>query len=144
MKKFRFAAMFLALILACGTVFAADVAEMDEIDAEEAAMLEAMSKEPPLAQADIDLLIKLSPEFTAMEDDMDAITKLITDNGSTPERFQFIMSKLGIGMMMAMMPEQVTREMIEASGEVPAFLIPSDAELGLIEKNLESLKSMMQ
>ena len=141
MKKFRFVALFLAMILACGTVFAAD---MDELDAEELAMLEAMSKEPPLTQADIDLLVKLSPSFESMGEDVDAISKLLSDNGSSIERFQFVMSKIGIGMMMAMMPEQITREMIAASGEVPEFLIPSDDEVGLITKNLDALQGMME
>ena len=141
MQKFRFATVCFALILACGAGFAG---EMDDLDAEELAMVEAMRNEPPITQADIDIIVKLSPQFDDFEDDMDGMTKLITDSGLTFARFQYVMSKVGMGIMMVMMPEHVTRDLIMQSGDVPEFLIPTDADLELIGANMDSIQAIMQ
>ena len=140
MRKFGFATLFFAVILTCSAVMSA---EMDEWDAEEQALFEAMSKEPPLIQNDIDIFLKFAPELEGIDDEA-AVAKLITDSGMSGERFQYAASKISMGMLMVMMPTMVTRELILESGDTPEFLIPSDDELKLIEKNMDAFQALMQ
>ena len=141
MRKFGFATLFFAVILTCSAVMSA---EMDEWDAEEQALLEAMSKEPPLTQNDIDMFLKFAPQLEELSDDEEAVAKLITDSGMSGERFQYAASKISMGMLMVMMPTMVTREMILESGETPEFMIPSEDEVKLLEKNMDAFQALMQ
>ena len=141
MKKMCVIILLFVLSLACGAAFAA---EADPPDAEERAMLEAMRKEPPLNQKDIDIFIKLAPDIEKYENDEKALAKLITDAGIPLQRFQYAGAKLGVGILMLMMPEVMTREKILESGETPEFMIPGDDELKLIEKNMDVIKALMQ
>ena len=141
MRKFGFATLLFAVILTCSAVMSA---EMDEWDAEEQALLEAMSKEPPLTQNDIDTFLKFAPQLEELSDDEEAVVKLITDSGMSAERFQYAASKISMGMLMVMMPTMVTREMILESGETPEFMIPSEDEVKLLEKNMDAFQALMQ
>ena len=127
MLKNRIAVTFLALVLACGAAFAGEPA--DEMDA----ALAAMKDEPPITQADIDIVAKIAKDVNAAmsNDDQDAATKVCEDNNFTFQRYHAVSIKLGIGFMMVQMKEQMTREVILASGQTPKFMIPTDDELAI-------------
>ena len=136
MRNYRFLGIALALLLSCCTGVAG------ELFADEAALLAAMKSEPPMTQADIDIVIKLHPALTEVEDDLEKMEKLCADNGITPQRFQVVGMKMGAGAMMVLMKEQVTREILIESGQ-DAAMLPSDDELLLIEENIDVIKTMM-
>ena len=135
MLRTYFVAALMALFLACGAVQAGDQ------DAAVAAAMAQMANEPALTQADIDAFVKIIPNVEeAMEDPQSAI-KLYQDNNIEPQRFGVISSKITIGLML---DQGITREQLESSGQVPAFMIPNEAELALIKKNEAVLMDVLE
>ena len=109
------------------------------------AMIEAMRTEPPLNQKDIEAFAKLppTPDLEKYANDEKAFAKLVNDAGTSVERFQYCSAKLSLGLLMLMMPTLMTREKAMEGGQVPEFMIPSDDELKLIEKNMDVITTFM-
>lgn len=138
MLKNHFTALMLTLLLTCGTVFAATEQEMQ--NATDQAMA-AMMNEPPMTQADIETFVNMMAEIDGVMGDENAIMKLYMDHNITPQRFSIVSTKITLGTVMN---QGVTREQILTSGQVPEFMIPSDAEIELVSNNMDTLIKMMK
>ena len=126
----------LSLLLLLSAVPApAQSGEADEITPE---IIEALKKEPPLTQADLDTFIRIMPEMSrAAEKDPSQAVKIYEKAGFTENRFGLIFSKATLGMFMA---SGISREALMSGQDVPEVLMPSDAEVELIKKNMAALE----
>lgn len=97
--------------------------------------LEMFKKEPPLAQKDIDAYIIVLPKVVDALNDPAAGAEVFADSGFTPIRFSYVSSKIGIGQGLAMGASPDDMQL----GDIPEVLRPSEAEISLIKKNLDSL-----
>lgn len=122
---------FLALVLALTLIISAPALAQTPDGLTEAQLAE-LAKEPPLAQADIDLFIAISE---APDNDAQAVGKIIADSGISETRLAVLLTKLPLGMMLVSgVPENMV-----LTDEIPQTLRPSKDELELIKKNIDKL-----
>lgn len=134
MLKRSLSVLSLVLLLSAVPALAQSEAS-DEISPE---IIAALKNEPPLTQADIDTFIKIMPEMSkAAEKDPAQAVKIYEKAGLTENRFGLIFSKVTLGMFVA---SGIPKETLTSGQDVPEVLVPSDAEIELIKKNLEALE----
>lgn len=135
LKKYAVMLLF-AVAVACGSVGSVYAQDADAV----AAAMAMLNNEPPLTQADIDAYLKMAPEVNKVMGDMNATMKLYQDNNISPQRFAIVGGKIAMGISMA---QGLTREQLTASGQVPEFMLPNDAEAALIQKNMSAIMGAM-
>lgn len=125
----------LALALGLGLTPALALAQMP-IGTLPPEMAEALAKEKPLAQADIDVYLKILPQMGSVMQDAAAVVKLYEGAGLGEVRFNYIAAKVGLGMALAAgaTPQQLNLD------QMPEVLRPTDAEVALVKKNQTELQ----
>ena len=99
-------------------------------------MLEALAKEKPMAQADIDGYIKAMPVMVKAMTDQNAAAEMFKAAGMTEVRFSYVAAKVGLGMALASgaTPEQMQMD------QIPEIIRPSKADIDLVKKNMDALQ----
>jgi len=134
MLKRSLSVLSLLLILTAAPALAQSGAS-DDITPE---IIEALKKEPPLSQADIDTFVRIMPEMSkAAEKDPAEAVKIYEKAGLTENRFGLIFSKVTLGMFVA---SGIPKEALMSGQDVPEVLMPGDAEIELIKKNMAALE----
>ncbi|MDR1395924.1 MAG: hypothetical protein LBK52_07130 [Deltaproteobacteria bacterium] len=105
---------------------------------------EQLQKEPPLTKADIDLFLEFMaisnqlsasrPNDELVQLNREAAAKFLQDKKMSPVRFAYIGAKIPIGLLMIMNPDR----QLPPKFSQP-YLIPSEAELKLIEASRDTL-----
>ena len=133
-KKYVLAALALIVMLTAVPALAQSEAA-DDLTPE---IIAALKKEPPLSQADIDTFIRIMPEMSKVaEKDPAEAVKIYEKAGLTENRFGLIFSKVTLGMFVA---GGIPKEALVSGQDVPEVLVPSDAEVELIKKNMAALE----
>lgn len=96
----------------------------------------ALANEKPLTQADIDLYRKVLPKTGLVAHDPAAVARLYQEAGLSEVRFNYVVSKIGLGMSLAAgaTPHQLELE------KTPEVLRPTSAEIDLVKKNISGLQ----
>jgi hypothetical protein len=99
------------------------------------AVIEALSGEPPLGQADVDAYMKIMPELTRLLSDPQSAESLASSLNLSQIRFSYIMAK--VPLTMALVSGADPRAL--GLDSLPQALHPSDQELSLVKQNLNAL-----
>jgi len=97
----------------------------------------AFKKEPPLSQADIDVLLLFWPQIAVNSHPM-KVAEIRKKAGLTETRLTYICEKTILGMRAIY--NGFSREEL-SDGNTHPVLIPGEAEMALIEKHMDALKS---
>ncbi len=100
---------------------------------------DALAKEKPLTQADIDIYLKKMPEAPNYTQSPDALADFAKSTGLSESRYFFVFTKIPLALARAAgMPA-------EAMGidQLPAVLHPTEADIALVKKNSEALQKVM-
>ena len=97
----------------------------------------AFKKEPPLSQADIDTLLVVLPQLWANSHPA-KVARIRKKAGLTETRLWYICEKTILGMRAIY--NGFSREDL-SDGNTHPVLIPSEAEMALIEKHMDALKN---
>lgn len=98
-------------------------------------VLEALQKEPPLSQADVDAYLKIMPEMPKAMSDPNALVKAYEAAGLTEVRFSYIVSKIALAQAMNMGAKASDLQL----DQLPEVLRPTDADVALVKKNMDAL-----
>ena len=96
----------------------------------------AFKKEPPLSQADIDILLLFWPQIRVNSHPM-KVAEICKKAGLTETRLIFISARTVLGM--SALHNDIPREKF-FDDSVHPVLVPSEAEMALIEKHMTALK----
>jgi len=139
MIKNYFFAVLALIVMFTAVPASAQPGGADEITPE---IIEALKKEPPLTQADIDTFIKIMPEMSqAAAKDPAVAVKIYQEAGLTENRFGLIFSRVTLGLLIA---SGIPRETLLSGQDVPEVLMPGDSELDLISRNMEALGQVFE
>ena len=97
--------------------------------------------EPPLTQTDIDNYLKLGPEaLKAVENnDIPGLSRILKPTGIDQMRAYFFYTKISCGYVMLIAPDMVDSLL----SSIPPSGMPNEAELALIEKNLDAIDNLI-
>ena len=134
---FRKSIFTLALFL---TVFICAAPAVMAQTSADTAMIEALfAKEAPLTQADVDKFIEIGPDMVqaATANDVAKAAEILNQVGWTETRGSFVTAKISNAYAINLNPD-MAKSMLEAAG-MPATLMPTDAEMALVQKNIAAL-----
>ena len=101
------------------------------------AVAQALDREPPLSQADIDACIKIMPELTRLLSDPMSAEQVAAGLNLSQIRFSYIMAKVPLAMALASGADPK----ILGLDSLPQALRPSQKELRLVKDNLDALSA---
>ena len=101
---------------------------------EEAKRIEALTKEPPLTQKDIDTFLSLIPKFHQALSDKAEMGKILHKSGFSVMRFKYVGAKLGIATGAIARGGQQAETLLTQT-QMPGYLRPTAAEMVLVRKN---------
>ncbi len=132
-KKIAAALLVLTLIISAATVLAQMAPNAAAAIPPE--VLEALAKEPPLTQADVEAYLKIMPEMPKAMNDPSILIKAYEGAGLTEVRFSYVVSKIALAQAMSMgaSAEQLGLD------RLPEVLRPTEADRELVNKNKEAL-----
>ena len=94
----------------------------------------------PVTQAEIDAYLNLISQIDENTVDENVIFQLYQKSGLTPERFQIIGGRIMASYMLA---NGATIDMLKNQMGMPPEAEPSDAEMELINKNMDAIMGAM-
>ena len=94
----------------------------------------------PITQAEIDAYLNLISQIDENTVDENVIFQLYQKSGLTPERFQIIGGRIMASYMLA---NGATIDMLKNQMGMPPEVEPSDAEMELINKNMDAIMGAM-
>lgn len=133
-QKFIFTLVLILTTCLCAAP--ASMAQSNDYDA----MLETVfADEPPLTQVDIDNFIKIGPDMVqaANANSIANAAKTLQQVDWTEKRGSYVTAKICNAYAIYLSPE-MAKSMLENAG-MPEFLLPTDSEMALVQKNIEAL-----
>ena len=92
-----------------------------------------------ITQAELDAYLAVIPQIDEVGDDPMGIFNLYRQSGISPERFSIISFRVSVGSALA---QGVKAEQLGLS-QAPAEMMPSDAEVDLIKRNMTNIQNAM-
>lgn len=128
MRKFLW--ILALLLLVAGMNVSAAMAEED-----------VFAGQPPLTQTDIDNYLKLGPDaLRAVENnDISGLSRILKPTGIDQMRAYFFYTKISCGYVLLIAPDMAA----DLLSSIPPSGMPNEAELALIEKNLDAINSLI-
>jgi hypothetical protein len=121
------------------TLAAAAVPALAQAPAVPPAIADALVKEAPLSQADIDIYLQKMPEAPNFMKSQEDMVKFAKSTGLTESRYFYVFSKIPLAMSLA---AGVPAEALGLN-QMPEALRPTEADLALIKTNAEALQKVM-
>lgn len=117
---------------AAGNEAVENAEEADETAAEAVVVdpADPFANQSPITQADVDAYIKAIPQITANMGDEAKLLAIYKEAGWDEWRGAYVLSKVGTAYAISMAPDQASM----MTGQLPASLKPSQAEIDLVSK----------
>lgn len=97
-----------------------------------------MDRQNPLGERDLAFYEKNLAYIVALNDEPEALSRVLSETGWSEDRFVYVVTKVGLGVLRAVDPDNLQLR------NVPTFAWPDVEELALIEAHLDSLEKAFQ
>jgi hypothetical protein len=101
-------------------------------------LFETLSQQPPLMEVDLTFYRDRFSELLLLNDDPSALGKLLETTGWKEERLIYVATKVGLGLMMILDPENPRLK------DAPDFAKPSASELDMISEHLPAITKAIE